>query len=79
MISFGLLNKIREGNIDEDVDHTLKAWFLKTKSYPEHAVHMFTENKPVKRHNETQLNNLGSQLVCMEAIAKFPNWGTLKT
>ena len=29
---------------------------------------MFAENKPVKRHNETQLNNLDSQLVCIEAI-----------
>ena len=72
MISFDLLNKIREGNSDEYADHTLKARLLKTKSYPEHAVHMFAENKPVKRHNETQLNNLGSQLVCIEAIAEFP-------
>ena len=33
---------------------------------------MFAENKPVKRHDETQLNNLDSQLVCIEAINKFP-------
>ena len=45
---------------------------METKSYPEHAVHTFTENKPVKRHNETQLNNLDSQLVCIEAIDEFP-------
>ena len=32
---------------------------------------MFAENKPVKRHNETQLNNLDSQLVCIEAIYEF--------
>ena len=44
---------------------------METKSYPEHAVHTFTENKPVKRHNETQLNNLDSQLVCIEAIDEF--------
>ena len=68
-----VLNKIREGNIDEDVEYTLKARFLESKSYPEHAVHMFAENKPVKRHNETQLNNLDSQLVCIEAIGEFPN------
>ena len=67
-----VLNKKREGNIDEDVEHTLKARFLETKSYPEHAVHMFAENKLVKRHNETQLNNLDSQLGCIEAIDEFP-------
>ena len=33
---------------------------------------MFAENKPFKRHNETQLNNLNSQLVCIEAIDEFP-------
>ena len=43
-----VLNKIREGNIDVDVKHTLNAQFLETKSYPKHAVHMFAENKPVK-------------------------------
>ena len=44
---------------------------MATKSYPEHVVHTFTENKPVKRHNETQLNNLDSQLVFIEAIDEF--------
>ena len=33
---------------------------------------MFVENKPVKRHNETQLNNLDSQLIFIEAITEFP-------
>ena len=64
-------NKIRERSI-ENVEHTLKARFLETKSYPEHAVHMVAENKPVKRHNETKLNNLDSPLVCIEAIDEFP-------
>ena len=58
-----VLNKVRGGNIDEDAEHTLKARFLETKSYLEHAVHMFAENKLVKRHNETQLNNLYLQFV----------------
>ena len=35
-------------------------------------MHMFAENKPVKRHNETQWNYLDSRLVCIEAIDKFP-------
>ena len=33
---------------------------------------MFAENKPVKRHNETQLNKLNSHLVRIEAIDEFP-------
>ena len=53
-----VLNKIRERNIDADVEHTLKEQFLETKSYPEHAVHIFAENKQVKIHNETHLSNL---------------------
>ena len=56
-----VLITIRKGSIDDDVEHTLKAQFLETKSYPEHAVHMFAENKPAKRHNETELNSLDSQ------------------
>ena len=34
-----VLNKIREGNISEEVEHTLEARVLETKSYPEHAMH----------------------------------------
>ena len=30
------------------------------------------KNKPVKRQIKTQLNNLDSQLVCIEAIDEFP-------
>ena len=31
-------------------------------------MHTFAENKPVKRHNETQLNNADSKLVCIVCI-----------
>ena len=34
-------------------------------------MHMFAENKPVKRRNETQGNNLDSRLFCIEATDKF--------
>ena len=33
---------------------------------------MFAENKLVKRHSETQLNNLDSQSVCTDAIDELP-------
>ena len=36
-------------------------------------MHLFVENKPVKRHNEFELSNLDSPLVCIEAIDKLLN------
>ena len=67
-----LLNKIKEGEIDNHVESTLKSQFLKKKSFPQHVVHMFAENKPAKEHNETQLNNLNSQLIFIDAIDEIP-------
>ena len=43
-----LLNKIREEKIDDNVENTLKSRFLKEKSFLQHVVHMFAENKPAK-------------------------------
>ena len=53
---FRVLNKIRERNIDEDVGHTLKARLLETKSYPEHAVHVFAEQKINQLNDIMKLN-----------------------
>ena len=33
---------------------------------------MFAETKLVEKHNENNLNNLDSRLVCVYAIDKFP-------
>ena len=38
-----LLNKIREGEIDDHVENTLKSRFLKEKSFPHHVVNKFAE------------------------------------
>ena len=46
-----LLNKIREGKIDDQVENTLKSSFLKEKSFLKHVAHMFAENKPAKEYN----------------------------
>ena len=43
-----LLNKIREEKIDDNVENTLKSRFLKEKSFLQHVVHMFAEDKPAK-------------------------------
>ena len=40
-----LLIKIREGEIDPHVENTLKSYFLKKISFPQHVVYMFAENR----------------------------------
>lgn len=40
-----VLNKIRERNIDEDVESTLKLSFLENLSYAKHVAHTSAENK----------------------------------
>ena len=67
-----LLNKIREAEIDDNVENTLKSRFLKETSLPQHVVHMFAENKPAKEHNETQLNTFDTQLILTDAIDEIP-------
>ena len=62
--------KIREGQIDEDVELTLKSRFFNKLSYPENAVHIFAENKPVEQHNEIQLDKIASELARIHAIEK---------
>ena len=48
-----ILNEIRDGEIDDYLENTLKSRFLKEKSFPQHVVHMFAESKSSKEHNET--------------------------
>ena len=67
-----LLNEIREGEIDDHVVNTLKSRFLKEKSFPQHVVHIFAENKLAKEHNETQLNTLDAQFILIDAIDEIP-------
>ena len=67
-----LLNKIREGEIYDHVENTLKSCFLKEKSFPQHIVHMLAENKPAKEHNQTQLNTPDTQLILIHAIDEIP-------
>ena len=65
-----IFNKIWEGKIDEDVELTLKLRFFKKLSYPENAVHIFAEKKPVEQHNEIKLDKIASELVRIQAIDK---------
>ena len=55
-----LLNNIREGNVDKDVERISKLRFSEKTSYPENVVHMFAEKRPPKKHNKTHLSNFYS-------------------
>ena len=50
----------------------MKSRFLKEKSFPQHVVQMFADNKPAKERNETQLNTLDTQLLLIDAIDEIP-------
>ena len=67
-----ILNKLREGQIDEDVELTLKSRFFNKLSYPENVVHIFAE-----QHNEIQLDKMASELVKIQAIDETPRQITL--
>ena len=67
-----ILNKTREGQIDKDVELTLKSRFIDKLSYPENAVYILAENKPVEQDNEIQLDKTTSELVRIQAIDQIP-------
>ena len=67
-----LLNKIREGEIDDHVENTLMSRFLKKKYFPQHVMHMFAGNKPAKEYNKTQVNTLDTQLILIDGINEIP-------
>ena len=70
-----LLNKVRVGNIDDDVKNLLKARFIREsdENYREDALHMYAENEPAIKRNEAVLNEFPSELYIMEANDKIPD------
>ena len=55
-----LLNKVRVGNIDKNVENILKIRFISKNNQPcpIKAQHIFAENRPARFHNQTMLDNL---------------------
>ena len=50
-----LLNKIRVGNVDEDVENKIKSRFIekkKKKGFPHDVLHTFAENKFVNQYKK---------------------------
>ena len=69
-----LLNKIRKGEIDQDVERIIKLRFIDKNDphYSGDVLHIFAENAPLTRHNNTQLNQILGELVKTQAKDQFP-------
>ena len=68
-----MLNKVRIGNIDDDVEHFLNARFIREsdKNYPKDTFHMYAENEPTMKKNEAVLNELPGELYTIETNEKI--------
>ena len=70
-----LLNKVRVGNIDDEVEKLLKARFIheSDENYPVDALHIYAENEAAVKRNEVVLNNLPGELYTIEVDDKIPD------
>ena len=64
-MSVNMLNKIRVGEIDQNVEDVIKLLFIDKNDpcYPGNILHIFAENAPVKRHNDNHLKHIPGQLI----------------
>ena len=71
----GLLNKVRVGNIDDDVENSLKARFIREsdENYPKDALSTYAENEPAMKRNEAVLSELHGERYTTEANDKIPD------
>ena len=69
-----LLNNIRVGNVDEDVENKLKSRFTEknNKELPHDKLHIFAENEFVNRHNKQFLECLSGGTFKIDAIDIVP-------
>ena len=70
-----LLNKVRVGNIDDDVEKLLKARYIhkSDENFPKDALHMYAENEPATKRNDAVLNDLLGELYTIETDDKIPD------
>ena len=66
-----LLNKVRVGNIDDDIEKLLKARFIheSDESYSKDALHLYAENETAIKRNDAVLNEC--KLYTIEADVKI--------
>ena len=68
-IFVNMLNKIRVGEFDQNVEDVIKLRFIDKNDpcYPGNILHIFAENALVKRHNDNQLKHIPGQLIPIPA------------
>ena len=69
-----ILNKVRGGNVDDDVEQLLKGRSVCDSDenyYPKDALHMYSENEPAIGRNEAVLNNLSRELYSIDVDDKI--------
>ena len=69
---FDFLNKVRVGNIDNDVEKLLKARFIyeSDENYRKNTLHMYAENEPTIKRNDAVQNDLLDELYTIELMKK---------
>ena len=74
-IFIDFLNKVRVGNIDDDVENLFMVRFIRESdgSYPKKSLHMYAENEPAMKRNEAVLNELPGEPYIIEAKDKIPD------
>ena len=72
-IFIDFLNKVRVGNIDDDVENLFMVRFIRESdgSYPKKSLHMYAENEPAMKRNEAVLNELPGEPYIIEATDKI--------
>ena len=70
-----MLNKVRVGNIDDDVENLLKARCIResNENYQEDRLGMYAEHEPDMKRNEAILNELPCELYRIESNDKIPD------
>ena len=70
-----LLNTIRVGNIDDDVEKLLKARLIhkSDENFPKDPVQMYAENEPAMERSDTVLNDLPGELYTIHGDDKIPD------
>ena len=68
-----LLNKVRVGNTNHNVEKLLQARFLHQpeENYPRYALDLYTENEPAMKLNKAVLNDLVGELYAIKANDKI--------
>ena len=68
-----MLDKVRVGNIDDDIAKLLKARFIQESDeiYSKDILQMCTENKPTMKRNCAFLNDLPDELYIIQADSKI--------